>query len=207
VLALALVIAAGFAALLYWRSHKSDFGDLSTPSGPVAIQQETHSETPSTPAPTPTPEASARPANTQQLQLSPTATLYFWPAADFVHFEFEVGVEESPLIDVDYNQNGRVDARVDRSYGLDSEGAFCPVYFVRGGGVSQCGGAPSVGSVSVTPATDGRKTVAFVIPKHELSADSTTTRLTFGICRGTSGCEHFPPDAGGFAKSYMIAIR
>ncbi|MDP9266912.1 MAG: hypothetical protein M3P27_01125 [Acidobacteriota bacterium] len=208
VLALALVIAAGFAALLYWRSHKSDFENLSTARGTAAIQHEPQPETPPTPAPTPTPEASARPASTQQVQLSPTSTLYFWPAADFVHFEFEVAAEESPVLDVDYNQNGHVDARVDRSYGLDAEGTFCPVYFIRGGGVGGCGGAPSVGSVTVTPATDGRKTVAFVIPKHELSADLATARLTFGICRlGASACEHFPADSIGFAKSYMIEIR
>ena len=204
VLALALVIAAGFAALLYWRNHKSDFESVASP----VVREDPQPQPTTTPTATPTPEASARPANTQQLPLSPTATLYFWPAADFVHFEFEVAAEESPLIDVDYNQNGRVDARVDRSYGLDAEGAFCPVYFARGGGVSNCGSAPSVGSVTVTPAADGRKTVAFVIPKHELSADGANTRLTFGICRlGASGCEHFPADAAGFAKSYMIAIR
>ena len=204
VLALALVIAAGFAALLYWRSHKSDFENLTTPVVHDAPQPE---PTPTPiPAPTPTPEASTRPASTQQLPLSPTATLYFWPAADFVHFDFEVAAEESPLIDVDYNQNGRVDARVDRSYGLDSEGAFCPVYFERNGGVSQCGSVRSSGFSEVTQRAGGR-TVSFVIPKHELSADGATTRLTFGICRGASGCEHFPADAAGFAKSYMIAIR
>ena len=206
VLALALVIAAGFAALLYWRNHKSDFESVTTPSGPVAVQPEPRPRTEI--PPTPTPEVAARPANTQQLQLTPAATLYFWPAADFVHFDFEVAAEESPVIDVDFNQNGHVDARADRSYGLDAEGAFCPVYFVRGGGVIGCGGAPSVGSVTVTPAADGRKTVAFVVPKHELSADPATARLTFGLCRlGASACEHFPADAAGFAKSYMIAIR
>jgi len=209
VLAFALLIAAGFAALLYWRSHKSDFESANTPSEPVVRQepQPTPEATP-TPTPTPTSETGTRPPNTQQLPLTSTATLYFWPAADFVHFEFEVAEEESPLIDVDYNQNGRVDARADRSYGLDTEGSFCPVYFVRGGGVTKCGGAPSVGSVTVTPADGGRKTVAFVLPKHELSSDANTARLTFGICRrGASACEHFPADATGFAKSYMIALR
>jgi hypothetical protein len=206
VLAFALLIAAGFAALLYWRNHKSDFE--SSPSEPVAVQPQPEPSPTATPTPTPTPEASTRPANTQQLPLSPTATLYFWPAADFVHFEFEVAAEESPLIDVDFNQNGRVDARIDRSYGLDAEGAFCPVYFTRGGGVGKCGSAPSVGTVTVTPAADGRKTVAFVIPQRELSSDAATARLTFGICRlGASTCEHFPADSPGFSKSYMIAIR
>jgi len=202
----ALLIAAGFAALLYWRNHKSDFESVTPLSGPVAVRQEPtpRAET----APTPTPEASARPGNTQSLTLTPTSTLYFWPAADFVHFEFEVAAEEAPLLDVDYNQNGRVDTQVDRSYGLDGEGAFCPVYFTRGGGVTGCGGAPSVGNVTVTPTSEGRRTVAFVVPKHELSADGATARLTFGICHlGASACEHFPADASGFAKSYLIAIR
>jgi len=208
VLAFALLIAGGFAALLYWRSHKSDFESANTPSETVAVRPEPQPTSDATPTPTPTPEAGTRPPNTQQLPLTSTATLYFWPAADFVHFEFEVAEEESPLIDVDYNQNGRVDAHADRSYGLDTEGAFCPVYFARGGGVTKCGGAPSVGSVTVTPAADGRRTVAFVLPKHELSSDPNTARLTFGICRrGASACEHFPADAAGFARSYMIALR
>ena len=178
---MALVIAAGFAALLYWRNHKSDFESVTTVSGPAAVQQEPRPETPAVLTPTPTPEAAARPANTQTVQLTPDSTLYFWPAADFVHFEFEVATEESPLIDVDYNQNGHVDAHADRSYGLDADGAFCPVYFVRGGGVSGCGGAPSVGSVTVTSTADGRKTVAFVVPKRELSADVATAR-GHGVC-------------------------
>ena len=208
VLALALVIAAGFSALLYWRSHKSDFE--SATGGPVAIQQEPTPRPEVTPTPTPEPETSARPANAEELPLTPTSVLHFWPAADFVHFEFKVGEDESPLLDVDYNQNGRVDARVDRSYGLDSEGAFCAVYFERGGGVSGCGAPGSVGSVTVSRRPDGTRVVEFVIPKRELSADAGTARVTFGICRtsgGAAACQHFPADAAGFAKSYMFAIR
>src|SRR5258706_485466 len=149
VLAFAVLLAAGFAMLLYWRSNKSSFQNA-TPSEPVAVRQEPRTETRRDDESPVSPETGARPGNTQEVHLTPTSVLYYWPAADFVHFEFEVGEDESPLLDVDFNQNGRVDARVDRSYGLDSEGAFCAVYFQRGGGVSQCGSAASVGSANVT---------------------------------------------------------
>lgn len=203
VLAFALLLAAGFAMLLYWRSHKSDLQNtqssvLTPPNVPPAIKGSEGAPTPKT--------IDAPPANAQHIELSPTATVYYWPAADFMHFSFDLGAAESPLIDVDVNQNGRVDGRVDRSYGLDSEGAFCAVYFLRDG-VSGCGDAPSAGFVDVDQGAEGRR-VAFVVPRRELSADVATARVTFGICHGAnSACDRFPADSPGFTKSYMIPIR
>jgi hypothetical protein len=207
VLAFAVLLAAGFALLLYWRSNKSSFQNA-TPAETAAAQPEQRTETRTNEPSQASGESSARPENTQEVHLTPTSVLYYWPAADFVHFEFEVGEDESPVLDVDFNQNGRVDARLDRSYGLDTDGAFCAVYFQHSGGVSQCGAAGSVGSANVTAGANGGKTVAFVIPKRELSSDGATTRVTFGIChRGASSCDRFPAGSTGFAKSYMIPIR
>lgn len=203
VLAFALLLAAGFAMLLYWRTHKSDFQN--TVSN-VLTQPETPPAGKANDGAPPAKTIDAPPANAQHIELSPTATVYYWPAADFMHFSFDLAAAESPLIDVDVNQNGRVDARVDRSYGLDSGGAFCAVYFLRDG-VSGCGEAPSAGFADVAQGTEGRR-VAFVVPRRELSADVATARVTFGICHGAeSACDRFPADSPGFTKSYMIAIR
>ena len=207
--AMVIVVAAAFAGFLYWRSEMQEQSPAPEPTASaVAVPA-------AQPSPTPLPvSGSAHPLEAdERLPLGGPSAVRYTVNGGAVTFQFEVGSDEWPSIDADVNQNGAVDANVDRSYTIATDGSYCAQYLTSASTWSECGGAPSGGRASVQ--RRGRtRTVVLTIPADELSNTPEGAHVAFKLCHKEGGAWQCLQSPGGrtdvgadFADAYLIKLQ
>jgi hypothetical protein len=213
VIVAAVLIAAGFAGFLFWRSQQggNHGGDTPAPS-PVV---ETPTPTP-TPTPAPTSSANAQPLEPDdRLPLGTgTSGVRYSVSGGVVTFQFDIAQGEWPSVDVDFDRDGTVDEGVDRTFTFfPGNGRYCAQALLARDRWGECGSVQSNGSVEL--ASEGRRMTAYLrVPVSELSNDPQTAYVTFKLCTGRgrqTSCRQSPggrtDGMADFTDEYAIKLQ
>jgi hypothetical protein len=211
VLVVAVVVAAGFAGFLFWRSQPSDQGG-STPTPTPVVQ---------TPAATPVPTPAPTSANAQPLEPDDrlplgtgTAGVRYSVSSGVVTFQFDISQGEWPSVDVDFDRDGTIDGSIDRTFTFfPGNGRYCAQALLAGDRWGECGSVQSNGSVEI--ARDSRRMNAYLrVPASELSSDPQTAFVTFKLCTGKGrqiSCRQSPggrtDGVADFTDEYAIKLQ
>ncbi len=208
----AIVIAAGFAGFLFWRSQQDNGRGGDTPAPAPAVE---------TPTPTPTPTPAPSNANAQPLEPDDrlplgtgTSGVRYSVSSGVVTFQFDISQGEWPSVDVDFDRNAAVDEGVDRTFTFfPGNGRYCAQALLARDRWGECGSVQSSGSVEIT--RDGRRMTAYLrVPASELSTDSQTAFVTFKLCTGRGrqiSCRQSPggrtDGLADFTDEYAIKLQ
>ena len=123
-------------------------------------------------------------------------TVYARETARDVEFTVETPPDASMLIQVDRNQNGKVDGSVDVIYSRGDGGKPCYVYLLGTGkhAITPCGRFRS--TAKFVPHKDKKNNgYVLTVPKKELSLAGNSVRMTFWVMvrDGKSFRSLFPP--------------
>jgi hypothetical protein len=212
VVVVAILVAAGFAGFLFWRSQPSDDRGASTPTPAPAPVVATP-----TPAPAPAPSGNAQPleANERLPLGNGTAGVRYSASGGMVTFQFDINQGEWPSIDVDFDRNGTIDEGVDRTFTFfPGNGRYCAQALLAHDKWGDCGSVQSNGSVEIVPEGRRAQTAYLRIPASELSDDQQTAFVTFKLCvaKGRQfACRQSPggrtDGRADFTDEYLIKLQ
>ncbi len=117
-----------------------------------------------------------------------------------------ITTNESPSIQVDVNQNSKIDGNYDRAYGLTRDKKLCVQYIISSGVSTSCGAAASSARVTIK-----QNTYNFAIPMREIKRDinSATVSVHFQLTDLRTLRRTFYPTRSGFVdftKVYKIKV-